>query len=323
MKSSPLRCPQLRSLLHGCLTTILFAVTTILSHPDEASAGHPLVANEGSKLCWFDAKGNLTATKMLKRAPHDIHVLPNGNVLTHQGTEIVELDRESREIIWSFQTRKLATATKVELHSIAPLEDGLIMVALSGEGKIFEIDREGNVKHSIELKRDHPHPHRDTRLVRPITKNGKRTYLVAQEGDGFVREYDMGGDIVWEYDVPMFGKEPKGGHGPEAFGDAVFSATRLANGNTLIATGNGHSILEVTPGKKIVWQVNQNDLEGITLAWVTTVQVMGNGNYVIGNCHAGPGQPQIIEIDRDKNVVWSLMDFETLGNSVSNSVVFQ
>ncbi|WP_253158689.1 beta-propeller domain-containing protein [Stieleria tagensis] len=285
------------------------------------SAGHTLVANEGGKLCWFDADGNVTSTVQLKGAPHDIHVLENGNVLTHQGTEIVELDGKSHEVVWSFDARKLATVDRVELHSIAPLPNGQMMVALSGEGKIFEIDRDGNVKRTITLKRDNPHPHRDTRQVRPVIAGDQWTYLVAQEGDGFVREYNRDGKIVWEYDVPMFGKQAKGGHGPEAFGDAVFCALRLENGNTLISTGNGHSVIEVTPQKDIVWKVDQNDLKDITLAWVTTLQVMDNGNIVLGNCHAGPGQPQIVEIDRDKQVVWSLMDFEHLGNSVSNSVI--
>jgi hypothetical protein len=96
----------------------------------------------------------------------------------------------------------------------------------------------------------------------------------------------------------------------------------LDNGNTLIGTGNGHSILEVTPEKQIVWKVEQDDLKGITLAWVTTLHVRDDGNIILGNCHAGPGQPQLVEIDRNKNVVWTMTDFETLGNSVSNSVVF-
>ncbi len=304
----------MRPLIH---LVLLFAIVTPLS------AGHPLVANEGKKLCWFDAEGNVTATKQLKGAPHDIHVLKNGNILTHQRTEIVELDSKTREVVWSFDARSLATAEKVELHSVAPLADGLLMVALSGEGKIFEIDRDGKVHNSFALKRDNPHPHRDTRLARPVVTGDKLTYLVAQEGDGMVREYSRDGELIWEYDVPMFGKEAKGGHGPEAFGDAVFSAVRLENGNTLIGTGNGHSILEVTPGKEIVWKVDQNDLPKITLAWVTTIQVLENGNLLVGNCHAGPGQPQIVEIDRDKNVVWSMMDFEHLGNSVSNSALLR
>jgi outer membrane protein assembly factor BamB len=286
-----------------------------------STGGHPFLANQGSTLCWFDADGRLIDKVQLRQAPHDIHVLDSGNVLTHQGTEVVELDAKRHEVVWSFETRPLGTADRIELHSVAPLPNGHLMVALSGEGKIFEIDRKGHVHRQFALKLDRPHPHRDTRLVRPIIDGDSWTYLVAQEGDGYVREYDRSGTVVWEYDVPLFGKQPQPGHGPEAFGDAVFSALRLPNGNTLIGTGNGHSILEVTPEKRIVWRVDQHDLPGVTLAWVTTLQPLENGNLIVGNCHAGRGQPQLVEIDRQKRVVWSFSDFEHLGNSVSNSVV--
>ncbi|MEO1615827.1 MAG: PQQ-binding-like beta-propeller repeat protein [Planctomycetota bacterium] len=286
-----------------------------------AMAGYPLVANQGKRLCWFDASGNLVGQMTLRAAPHDIHVLPSGNVLTHQGTEVIEIDAESREIIWSFDTKALASAEKVELHSVGLLANGDLMVALSGEGKLFEIDRKGVVNRTFDFKLEHPHPHRDTRLVRLVPRGDQWSYLVAHEGDGMVREYDRDGGILWEYDVPMFGKKPKGGHGPDAFGDAVFSALRLPNGNTLIGTGNGHSVLEVTPEKEIVWQVHQDDIEGVRLAWVTTLQPRSNGNLIIGNCHAGPDQPQLVEIDRNKSLVWSFRDFRNLGNAVSNSVV--
>ena len=139
--------------------------------------------------------------------------------------------------------------------------------------------------------------------------------------DGAVREYSPKGDVVWEYAVPLFDKRPRRGHGAEAFGNAVFSAVRLANGNTLIGTGNGHSVLEVTPEKKIVWQVHQDDLPGIELAWVTTLQVLPNGNVIIGNCHAGPQHPQLVEVTRDKKVVWTFKDFKNLGDATSNSQV--
>ncbi len=130
------------------------------------------------------------------------------------------------------------------------------------------------------------------------------------------------GKVVWEYDVPMFGKQARGGHGPEAFGDRLFAALRLNNGNTLIATGNGHSVLEVTPEKEIVWQIHQDDLPQIRLAWVTTLEVLPNGNYVIGNCHAGSGQPLLVEIEpKSKRVVWRFDRFDDFGNSVSNSLL--
>ena len=77
----------------------------------------------------------------------------------------------------------------------------------------------------------------------------------------------------------------------------------------------------MNPAKEIVWKLEQDDLEDITLAWVTTLQELENGNLIIGNCHAGPDNPQIIEITRDKQVVWSFNDFEIFGNALAVSLV--
>ena len=88
-------------------------------------------------------------------------------------------------------------------------------------------------------------------------------------------------------------------------GNKCYSATRLDNGNTLIGGGNGHCVLEVTPEKEIVWSIFQHDLPGIVLAWVTQVKRKPNGNTQIVNCHAGPDNPHIIEVNSAKEVVWT------------------
>ncbi len=137
------------------------------------------------------------------------------------------------------------------------------MIAESGPARILEVTRDGKVANQIALNVKKPHPHRDTRLVR-VTEQG--TYLVCHEGDGLVREYDRSGKTVWEYEIPLFGQQPRDGHGPEAFGNQCFAALRLPSGNTLISTGNGHRVIEVTPQKEIVWQVTAADLK-TTLAW--------------------------------------------------------
>jgi hypothetical protein len=55
---------------------------------------------------------------------------------------------------------------------------------------------------------------------------------------------------------------------------------------------------------------------------VTTLEVLPNGHYIIGNCHAGPDNPVLIEIDPEmKKVVWALDQFKAFGNSVSNTQV--
>ena len=246
---------------------------------------------------------------------HDAHVLPNGNILFQQGWQkVVEVTRD-KKTVWEYDSGKMNgnDGKRVEVHAFQRLDNGLTMIAESGPARIIEVDQKGNLRHEVKLKVNHPNPHSDTRLVRKIA-NGN--YLVAHESDGTVREYNPDGKIIWEYEVPLFGKPRKPGHGPEAFGNSVFSAVRLANGNTLIGAGNGHSVLEVTPDKEIVWKVEQNDLPEITLAWVTRVERLANGNTLIGNCHAGPENPQIIEIAPDKKVVWTFKDFKNFGNSM-------
>ena len=235
-------------------------------------------------------------------------------MLTQLGWQRIVEYHPTEGVVWEYDSGTMNgnAGKKVEVHAIQPLPEGRIMIAESGPGRIIEIDREGNLLHEVKLELANPHPHSDTRIVRKL-KNGN--YLVAQERDGVVKEYNSAGEIIWHYEVPLFGKERKGGHGPEAFGNAVFMATRLENGNTLIGTGNGHSVLEVTPDKKIVWKIEQNDLPGITLAWVTRVARLPNGNTLIGNCHAGPDNPQFIEVTPAKEVVWTFKDFERFGNS--------
>ncbi|MBA3481388.1 MAG: PQQ-like beta-propeller repeat protein [Pirellulales bacterium] len=254
---------------------------------------------------------------------HDIHVLDNGHVMVQRGpAEVVELDPRTGTVVWSYDSAASNgnEGKPVEVHSFQPLSGGRVMIAESGPGRLIEIDREGRLLKQVALKIDKRHVHHDTRLARKLADGN---YLVCHESDGVVREYDGdSGEVAWEYTVPLFGRELREGHGPEGFGNQVFSAVRLKNGNTLIATGNGHSVLEVTPEKAIVWKLEQHDLPEIELAWVTTLEVLPNGNYVIGNCHGGPDNPLLVEIEpKTKKVVWTLDKFDEFGNSVSNSQV--
>lgn len=246
---------------------------------------------------------------------HDAHLLPNGNVLLQQGFQKIVEVAPDKQVVWEYDAGKMNgnEGKRIEVHAFQRVENGLTMIAESGAGRIIEVDKAGKIQREVKLKLNKPNAHSDTRLVRKIA-NGN--YLVAHEADGFVREYDGTGKVVWEFEVPLFDKPKKGGHGPEAWGNSVFCAVRLANGNTLIGSGNGHSVLEVTPAKEIVWQVEQKDLPGITLAWVTCVERLANGNTMIGNCHAGPENPQFIEVTKDKKVVWSFKDFKNFGNSM-------
>lgn len=312
------------------ITTALFASPILLISIETAraqtSAGREILAADTSthRIALLDTTGKVIWERKIGDL-HDLHLLPDGHILFQDGwTHLMEVipgtGGNADQVVWEYDAAKLNgnEGKPVQVHAFQRLDEGITMIAESGRARIIEVDHAGKIVHEIRLHVDHPSTHSDTRLARKLP-NGH--YLVCHEADGVVREYDADGTVVWDFPVPLFDHPRAGGHGPEAFGNQVFGALRLANGNTLIATGNGHSILEVTPDKQIVWSIHQNDLPGITLAWVTTLQVEPNGDIIFGNCHATERNPQIIEITRDKKVVWTFKDFDHFGNALSNSLV--
>ena len=307
--------------LHAISRAAILGLTIFVSgvQAEQTGPARRVLAGDDSthRLAIVGADGKLE-WEIKVSAIHDAHILPNGNVLLQQGWTKVQEVTPEKQVVWEYDAAKANAGQRVEIHAFQRLADGNTMIVESGAARIIEVDKDGKVQRSVKLKTDHPSAHSDTRLVRKLA-NGN--YLAAQESDGFVREYDAEGKIVWEYEVPLFGKQPKGGHGPEGFGNKLFSAVRLPNGNTLIGAGNGHSVIEVTPAKEIVWKIEQNDLPGITLAWVTRVERLANGNTIIGNCHAGPANPQLIEVTPEKKVVWTWKDFTNFGNSTPVAAV--
>jgi len=307
----------------ACLVSLVAAIVGADEPPTAVQTGpgrRVIAADDSTRTLAAVGPDGRIEWKLPCRQIHDLHLLPDGHLLYQDGwTRVVEVDAD-RKPVWQYDAKGNGNAARgVEVHAFQRLPDGSTMIVESGPARIIEVDRAGTIVREIPLTVDSSSTHSDTRNAR---KTAAGTYLVAHEKDGVVREYDAAGKVVWEFDVPLFDRPRKGGHGPEAFGDQVYSAERLANGNTLIGTGNGHSVLEVTPEKEIVWKLEQNDLPGITLAWVTQVRRLPSGNTLLVNCHAGPANPQIIEVTPEKQVVWTFKDFKTFGNSLPVALVF-
>jgi len=286
------------------------------AHAQE-NAGRRVLGADRGRLAIVDGRGKVEWEMPLKSQVHDLQVLPDGNILTHTGAATVIEVNPAKEVVWTYTSRpKPGYDGPVEVHAVQRLDDGLTMIAESGNRRIIEVNRSGEIVHSLDLKVQKPNFHRDTRLVRKLP-NGH--YLVCQELDGAVNEYAPDGSIAWSYKLDLDGRPATPGHG--GHGTEVFGALRLDNGDTLIATGNGNRVIEVDPGGKVVWSIGQNELPGIRLQWVTSLAVRPNGNIVFGNTHAGPENPQLIEVTRDKKVVWTFKDFKTFGNDLAAAVV--
>jgi hypothetical protein len=278
----------------------------VASVPDAAAqqtgpARSFFAADYQKKLAAVVGKENQLSWKVAIGDIHDAQPLPDGHWLLQTSFgNVVEVDAQGKEV-WKYQAGKTKDNGPIEIHAFRRLPNGLTMIAESGAARIIEVDRDLQVVHSIPLTVPKPDAHRDTRLVRPTPEGN---YLVAHEALGLVREYDRQGKIVWEFDV----------------GSKLYSAVRLANGNTLIGTGDGHRVIEVNAEKKIVWEVTEKELPGVQLAWITMVDRLDNGNTWIVNCHAGPENPQILEVTPDKKVVWSFKDFDRFGNALPVAV---
>ena len=307
----------MKKLLITTIALLIFSALTYAQKPSTyrvlgADKKHVVIVDPSGKMEW--EMPNPEAREI-----HDIQYLPNGNVLYQTGyTTVVEVNKD-KQIVWKHESKPTPeNKTRVEIHSYQRLKNGLTMISESGNGRIIEVDKDDKIIHEMKLTLESPNPHRDTRMVRKLD-NGN--YLVCQEGEGKVIEYDKTGKIVWKYVMELGGRPRSDGHGPEGHGNEVFGAIRLKNGNTMLAGGNNNRVLEVTPAGKIVWSIDQKELPGITLAWVTTLIQLPNGNLIVGNTHAGPENPQMFEVTRDKKVVWQFKNMEIFGNNLVAATV--
>ncbi len=293
------------------LTALSLLLTSSLAQKDYKVLGadkkHVAIVNAKGEVEWEVANPDA-------REIHDIQYLPNGNVIFQTGyTTVVEVNKD-KQVVWKHESKPTPeNKSRVEIHSYQRLKNGLTLISESGNGRLIEVDKDDKIVHEVKLKLEKPNPHRDTRMVRKLD-NGN--YLVCQEGEGKVVEYDKTGKIVWTYVMELGGRPRSEGHGPEGHGNEVFGAIRLKNGNTMIAGGNNNRILEVNKAGKIVWSIDHTELPGITFAWMTTLELLPNGNLIIGNTHAGPENPQLIEVSRDKKVVWQFKNWDVFGNNL-------
>jgi PQQ-like domain len=288
-----------------CLLCTAFVLSLGALRADDPPA-YRVLAQDNGRVAIINAKGQVEWEVPCKHNSHDIALLPGGNFLLHTGPATVTEMTPDKKIVWQYEAkRKEGYSGRVEVHAFQRLANGLTMVAESGNGRLVEVDKTGKIVHQIALTLDKRDPHRETRLVRKLD-NGH--YLVCHEIDG---------KVVWSYALDLAGRPRSPGHGPEGHGTEVFGALRLPNGNTLIAGGNNNRVIEVDKDGKTVWSIGHDELAGIRLAWVTTLQLLPNGNLIVGNCHAGPDNPQLFEVTRDKKVVWKFSDFKNFGNSTA------
>ena len=223
----------------------------------------------------------------------ELWALPNGNLLFTTGHGVKEVTRDKR-VVFAYES-------KSEIYACQRLPNGNTFIGECNAGRLLEVAPDGKIVKEVRLLPDGKDGgHAYMRNARRL-QNGH--FIVAHYADQVVKEYDAKGRVVMEIPAPS---------GPH-------SVVRLRNGRTLIACGDlvkdGARIFEVDKRGGLVWEVTSADLPGISLKLMTGLQRLPNGNTVmsnwLGHGHLGQG-PHLIEVTRDKKVVWTFADHQVM-----------
>ncbi len=226
-------------------------------------------------------------------ATRDGEVLPNGNLLltlsknkAYPGGAVVEVTRDLK-VVWEYK------GTQTEVNTAVLLPNGNVMLTEAGDKpRLLELARDGSIKVEIPLGCQTTNHHMQSRMARKLP-NGH--YLVPQEKT--VREYDAQGQVAWERPNPASPSDNRS-----------FCCLRNAAGHTLISLTVGNHTIEVDAAGKIVWELRDGDLADVRINRTTALAWLPNGNIVFSNYAARAPQPKLVEITRDKQVVWTYTD---------------
>lgn len=185
--------------------------------------------------------------------------------------------------------------TQSEVNTAQRLADGTTMLTEAGEKpRILVVDAKGAIVRETPIKSQTDNHHMESRMARALP-NGNM--LVPQLLDKVVREYSPKGDIVAEFKTP---DEPKDSW--------PFTAIRLPDGNTLVTCTHGNMVVEFDPKGAIVWKVSNADFEKPLLNDPCGAHRLPNGNTVICSYAIGADRTKLLEITREKKVVWTFAE---------------
>ena len=219
----------------------------------------------------------------------DATLLPDGNIIFSRMSGAGEVSPD-RKLVWEYPA-----PAGTEIHSIQSVGPDRVLLMRNGNpaAAIFINTATGRVEREVPIPTTVTGTHGQFRHVR-LTRAG--TLLVPHLGEGKVVEYTLDGKAIWS----VAAKSP-------------WAASRLKNGNTLIAGDWSGYVREVDPQGATVWEFTQADVPAIKLFNLQTAARLANGNTVICNWCAGhkemadwPDTVQVLEVTPAKQVVWAL-----------------
>jgi outer membrane protein assembly factor BamB len=220
----------------------------------------------------------------------DAVLLSNGNILfAHQfGVTLIAPDKK---VLWNYDAPSGA-----EVHTAQPIGTRHVLFIQNGDPAILRVV-EISTNRTV---REFPLPTGNPKSVHGHFRHARLTaagtILVAHMDNKKVAEYDSNGKEVWSYAI-----------------DSPWSASRLPNGNTLIAT-NRKLVVEVDPKGQTVWELTPGDIPGYKIDGFQIATRLPNGNTLVNNwvnvwnttVDPANGPVQALEFTPAKKLVWAL-----------------
>ncbi len=217
-----------------------------------------------------------------------------------KGVEVVNRDHE---LIWKIDAPKGA-----EMQTARLLPDGNCLLAWNGKPlTILEVDAAtGEVLHTTTYNTLISNIHRQTRQVNKLPDGNYLVPLFATED---LRIVSPEGKLLGA--IQLLG--------------TPFSSYLLENGNYMVPCGDAHMVLEVdiTTGQ-IVRGIGEVAIPGVRLSFAAGMAFTERGTTYLCNWtghDTSSTMPQIVEIDEDNNLIWSLNDRENIGQIADVSIV--
>lgn len=220
----------------------------------------------------------------------DAVLMSSGNIVfAHQfGVTVITPDKK---VIWKYDAPPGS-----EIHTAQPIGKSKVLFIQNGNPALLRVVNivTGKTLREFVLPVGNPQKvHPQFRHAR-ITDAG--TVLVAHLDMQKVIEYDATGREVWSYSI-----------------DGPWSAHRLKNGNTLIATSK-KLIREIDGEGHTIWELKPEDLPEYKISNFQIASRLSNGNTLINNWaniktttgDRSSGPVQALEITPGKKPVWAL-----------------
>lgn len=280
--------------------------------PGKGLAQHPMLfVGENCNIMSLVKDGKVIWTYSIGSGPEfdDIWMLSNGNILFTRMSYVALITPDKKEL-WRYNCNSSKGMDHTEVHACQPIGLDRVMFVVSGlPPKLMIVNiKTGKVEVEQVLPSNQPATvgdiHPQCRRAR-ITAQG--TYLIPFLNMGCVIEYDKNFKEIWKY------KSNK-----------PWAAIRLKNGNTLITDEMDAITREVNRKGETVWEFNcKTDLpaEYQFRSAPQTCTRLANGNTIFASRGQNSQGPQLIEVTKEKKVVWVLQDWTKVGDGTALQVL--